>query len=184
MHRSRKIIILCHCLLNANAKVYPLALYPGVLPIVISEFLAKGVGVIQLPCPETSFLGLCRWGMTYEQYDHATYRRHCRDILSASIDQIEALSKDGCEILGLVGIDGSPSCGAFVTCKGYKGGEASSVLTDISGQIDGLQMISGQGVFLQELLALLNDRNLDVPLLAVDENNPETLTTTSRIASC
>ena len=30
MERSRKVMIVCHCQLNANAKIYPLALTGGV----------------------------------------------------------------------------------------------------------------------------------------------------------
>ena len=38
--------------------------------------MSEDVGVIQLPCPEATFLGMRRWGMTREQYDVPAFRRH------------------------------------------------------------------------------------------------------------
>lgn len=175
MNRSRKVIVLCHCLLNANAKVHPLATYPGALGLVISEYAARGVGLFQLPCPETSFLGLLRWGMTSEQYDHPAFRRHCRDILWSSLDQLEALHRDGCTLVGVVGVDGSPSCGMFMTCTGYRGGEVSVTETDVKSQVADLSTCPGRGIFMQEFLGMLKERGISIPLLAVNEDEPDTL---------
>lgn len=177
MKRSRKVVVLCHCLLNANVKVHPLATYAGVLEIIVSQFAAKGVGLFQLPCPETSFLGLLRWGMTSEQYDHPSFRRHCREILGPSLDQLEALHRDDCVMVGVVGVDGSPSCGMFKTCTGYRGGEVSAADTDIQAQVTNLATCPCPGVFMQEFLGMLKERGIHIPLLAVDENAPETLKT-------
>ena len=47
MHRSKKIVIVCHCLLNANAKVYPLAQCGG----VYSEVLAGSIAGRRRHCP-------------------------------------------------------------------------------------------------------------------------------------
>lgn len=62
MHRSRRILIMCHCLLNANAKIVPLASVQGVFTDVILPHINEGCGLFQLPCPETSYLGMYRWG--------------------------------------------------------------------------------------------------------------------------
>ncbi|WP_051328233.1 hypothetical protein [Desulfatirhabdium butyrativorans] len=94
MKRSRKVVVLCHCLLNANVKVHALATYPGIFPPVVAEFLEPGIGILQLPCPETTFLGLNRWGMTREQYDIPAYRRHCRRILIPPISDVGTLEEE------------------------------------------------------------------------------------------
>ncbi len=177
MNRSRKVVVLCHCLLNANVKVRPLATYAGALDLIVSQFAAKGVGLFQLPCPETSFLGLLRWGMTSEQYDHPAFRRHCREILRPSLDQLEALHRDGCSLVGLVGVDGSPSCGMFKTCTGFRGGEVSAAETDIRAQVADLSTCPRPGVFMQEFLGMLEERAISIPLWAVDEDAPDTLKT-------
>lgn len=177
MNRSGKVVVLCHCLLNANVKVRPLATHAGALALIVTEFAAKGVGLFQLPCPETSFLGLLRWGMSSEQYDHPVFRRHCRNILGPSLDQLEALRRDGCQLLGVVGVDGSPSCGMFATCTGFRGGEISAPSTDLRAQVGNLSTSPGQGVFMHEFLGMLTERGISIPLWAVDEDAPDNLKT-------
>ena len=51
-NRSKKIIFLCHCCLNQNAKVRGIASYPGAITPLISMLLEEGIGMIQMPCPE------------------------------------------------------------------------------------------------------------------------------------
>jgi predicted secreted protein len=50
MLRDKKIVLLSHCFLNVNAKVYGLANYQGALEDLIRFLLAEGFGLIQLPC--------------------------------------------------------------------------------------------------------------------------------------
>lgn len=174
MNRSKKIIVVCHCLLNANAKVSPLAVYPGVLRQVMDAFIEAGTGIIQLPCPETSYLGLNRWGMCVEQYDHPNYRRHCRRILESAVDQIDAFSSAGYEICGIIGADGSPNCGVTTIPSGLSGG----VIRDremVDSQLKTFTYKKGSGVFLSELKNMLKEKGISVKLMAVDEKNPSTL---------
>jgi predicted secreted protein len=174
VNRSKKIIVVCHCLLNANAKVSPLAVYPGVLRQVMDAFIESGTGIIQLPCPETSYLGLNRWGMCFEQYNHPNYRRHCRRILESSVDQIEAFSSAGYEICGIIGAEGSPNCGVTKIPSGLTGG----VIRDrkmVESQLKAFTYKQGSGVFLSELKSMLKDNGISAKLMAVDEKNPSTL---------
>lgn len=176
MNRSRKIIVVCHCMLNANAKVSPLAVYPGVLRQVMDRFIDDGVGIVQLPCPETAYLGINRWGMCFEQYNHANYRRHCRRILEPSVDQIQAFSEAGYEILGILGADGSPNCGVTRIPTGLTGG----VIRDqnmVESQLKRFGYKKGSGVFLTQLKEMLKQKGIAVNLMAVDESNPSNLMT-------
>lgn len=120
MRRSKKILVTCHCLLNANAKVYPLARFGGVVTDAMGQFIDSGCGLFQLPCPELSYLGINRWGMTKEQYDHPNFRIHCQDILKFPVLELSALAQAGYELVGILGMDGSPNCGVNLTCKGYR----------------------------------------------------------------
>lgn len=157
MKRSKKIVITCHCVLNANAKVYPLAPAAGVCTDAVLDLIQDGIGLFQLPCPEVCYLGLDRWGMTREQYDHPNFRSHCREILKYSMVQIEAFIKAGYRIVSLIGVDGSPNCGLNYTCEGYTGGEICSP-ERVAEQIHRLRRISGKGIFmtifLEQLAAL------------------------------
>ncbi|MCP4119005.1 MAG: hypothetical protein GY737_27120 [Desulfobacteraceae bacterium] len=168
MKRSRQIIVVCHCLLNANAKIHPLANYAGVKEEVMLPCLKQGAGIVQLPCPETTYLGMNRWGMTVEQYDNPGYVNHCRRILEPSLDEIQAFHSAGYEIICVIGVDGSPSCGVNQTCTGFHGGEISSMET-LAPQIDALKLVNGQGVFIREFKALLEQRNISLTFHGVDE---------------
>jgi predicted secreted protein len=171
MHRGRKMLVVVHCLLNANAKVYPLAGVSGVYKEVLEDHLASGAGLIQLPCPELTYLGVNRWGMTREQYDHPNFRAHCEAILQTALHEMEAFVVAGYEIVGIVGMDGSPNCGVRRTCTGYTGGEMRSG-EEFERQLSRLNMVEGRGVFMEVLEGLLKRRNLHIPLLSVDEENP------------
>jgi predicted secreted protein len=131
---------------------------------VIRPLIERGVGIVQLPCPEVSFLGMRRWGMTVEQYNTPAYRRHCRKILRTTIDTLRALADDGCAIEGVVGVEGSPSCGVETTCGGYAGGELEE-----AGEQQAVR-IAGRGVFVDELRAMLAEAGLgDVPFTGVED---------------
>lgn len=168
MHRSRKILITCHCILNVNAKVYPLADTGGVHTDAVRSYVASGCGLFQLPCPELSYLGMHRWGMTKEQYDHANFRKHCQDILEHPMLELQALAQAGYEWVGIMGMDGSPNCGVEMTCEGYTGGELCS-RANLSEQVKSLRYIKGQGVFMEELIEMMHKRDLRPKLLSIKE---------------
>ena len=75
------------------------------------EWIEKeGLGVLQLPCPEFTFLGLDRPSMTYEEYNNEQYRTHCQKILMPVIEQLLEYKRGGYDITGVLGIQSSPSC--------------------------------------------------------------------------
>jgi len=179
MKRSKKIIVACHCLLNANAKVTPLAVYPGVLREVMDRFIEQGAGIVQLPCPESSYLGVNRWGMCFEQYNHPNYQRHCKRILEPYVDQLEAFAAGGYEIMGVIGADGSPNCGVTKIPSGLTGG----VIRDremVEAQLETFEYLKGTGVFLTQFKKMLEERGLSIPFMAVDENDPSSIITNNQ----
>ncbi len=171
MKRSKEILVVCHCLLNSNSKVYPLAEVEGVYRHAIKASIDRGVGILQLPCPETCYLGMKRWGMTKEQYDHPAYRSFCQSILQPSILQIKAFIDAGYTLTGIAGMDGSPNCGIEKTCLGFKGGEVCNDQI-ISDPCKHLRSVPGMGVFMEVLKQLLIEVNISIPLLSL-HNEPE-----------
>lgn len=167
MNRSRKILIVCHCVLNSNAKVLPLATCEGVYHNVIEEYTKKGFGLLQLPCPETGYLGLNRWGMTREQYNHHNFRSYCHEILQPTLHQIKAFNVAGYEIAGVIGMDGSPNCGVDTTCSGFSGGEVCSQF--LEEQTNRLSMISGTGVFMEVFQQMLSNEGISLEFWGVEE---------------
>lgn len=126
--RSKKIVMLAHCILNQNAKIDACAYYPGIIREVMEALPAADVGIIQLPCPELLYLGLDRQidpgaTRTIESEDTRVARRMsekksqelCRQIVNNIIYQVNEYQKHGFEIVGLIGIDGSPTCAVETT---------------------------------------------------------------------
>lgn len=157
---------MCHCLLNSNSKISGLSFYSGALLPVVNKYLATGAGIIQLPCPEMTYLGLKRWGMTREQYDTPFYRRHCIEILTPYVDQILEYIHNGYSVESVVGVDGSPSCGCRFTCEGYCGGMIDAERPQSS------QEVPGKGIFIRELSNMLNEDDISLQFDAINENNP------------
>lgn len=109
MKRSKKIIVISHCVINQNAVVYDLARAPGAFPIA-SKLLETGWGVIQLGCPELMFAGCERDKNTYNGYNSEPFRAVCRDIIQPVLTQIDNYLAHGYELVGVLGIRKSPSC--------------------------------------------------------------------------
>ncbi len=101
--------------------------------------------LLQLPCPEFSFLGK-REKMTYDQYEKlAGFREHCEK-LADGIQ--EYLKKSGAHCL-VIGIAGSPSC-SLSRIKVKEGKK------------------KGKGIFMQEL-----EKKVKGEFLDLDYDNPE-----------
>ncbi len=167
MERKRKIVILTHCILNVNSKVNGLATCSGADQAIVSDYINDGYGIIQLPCPETTFCGLQRWGMSRNQYDHPNYRRHCRKILTPIVEQIQMYIENSYSIKEIVCMDGSPSCGLDLVFAGYKGGLVNSEAADPSI----VKEVQGKGVFIDELDKMLNERSIEINFRAVKEKH-------------
>lgn len=163
MKRNGHVVVVAHCLLNVNTKVHGIAKYPAVHPEV-ARLVADGVAIVQLPCPEATYLGMKRWGMTREQYDTAAYRRHARTILGPVVDTLDELARDGCEVFEVIGADGSPSCGVDRTCFGWSGGELEQGV-----EVPEARSVAGRGVFIDEFRCLLAERGLEPTFRGVDE---------------
>ncbi len=144
--RSGKVAFVAHCLLNQNAKVNGFVKVPSGYSRLASYLLNKGYGIVQLPCPETAFLGLRRWWHVREQYDSLGYRDFCRKILYPTILMMKEFYKAGFEII-VIGVDGSPSCGVNYSGTSEIWGGEPSLERDLEYPIK-----EGMALFMEELL--------------------------------
>ena len=173
MRRSKKIILLAHCLLNANAKVGGLCTYPAVLVNLLEGLVRREIGIIQLPCPEMLLYGSRRWGHVREQFAHPAFRRGCRQALQPIVDQLVDYRDHGYQLLGVIGIDGSPSCGVAAAASS---GQWSGDFLDKEAtwaKVDNLGTWPGPGVMIEELQVLLAEAQLELPFFAVAEQREE-----------
>ncbi|HJO95502.1 MAG TPA: hypothetical protein QF753_19050 [Victivallales bacterium] len=166
--RSRKVIILAHCILNQNAKLDRLVTsYSGTISEVANIIVNSGVGILQMPCPELLCLGLdrdCIKGTfpTIEaektrvgrKMSDFTFKEQCSNIADNIVYQIEEYTTNNFNILGIVGVNCSPTCGTETTW------------------IDNDE-VKGQGIYIQILEEKLKDKGLKVPIKGIkpDEIN-------------
>ena len=172
MKRTGNMVLLAHCILNVNAKVGGLATVPAGCTNLVTRLLNEGYGIIQLPCMEQLCCGSSRWGQVKEQLDFPAFRRRCAQVLEPIVDQTEDFIRNGYRVCGVIGLDGSPSCGVNETCSGHWGGEIGDGY-GLEEKIPTLHAISGAGVMMEVLRTQLAERGLSLPFLAVHETDPD-----------
>ena len=99
-----------HCVLSQNAVVKGWERASGAYNDIVRILLEEDLGIFQLPCPEFSMLGEDRPPLTREEYDTTGYRAHCCELAAEPAKQIQEYDKQGYQIVGLLGIQESPSC--------------------------------------------------------------------------
>jgi len=126
--RSKKIIVLAHCLLNQNSISDGTADMPGQFTDVVNLLMANDIGIIQLPCPEVACLGLDRQDKHGANRDLLAENTRIRNLLEKQknmeilrkraeeiVFQLEEYSRYGFKIYGIIGVNRSPSCGIETT---------------------------------------------------------------------
>lgn len=114
-NRSKKIALVCHCVLNQNAKIEGIARYPGTFRPVVERLLVANVGIYQLPCPEMTFFGISRWSAVKDQYSSPFFRRHAQALADGVVEEVQDYERRGYQILCVIGMNGSPACGVDLT---------------------------------------------------------------------
>ena len=147
MERSKKIVITAHCVLNQNSVVYPCARKMKDFSEKISGFLEKNIGIVQLPCPEMKIYGLKRWGHVKDQFMNTHFEDVSKALLEDYVKQVRDYIDNGYEILGVYGIDQSPSCGINETCVSSEW--YGEIDTTDRKKIDSVSIIKEKGRFME-----------------------------------
>lgn len=168
MNRSKKVIIVSHCILNQNSVVFPYEREMKTFKKFIGDTLEENIGIIQLPCPEMNLYGLKRWGHVKDQFEHSGFINPCNQELEKFIDTIKDYKKNGYEIVGIYGIKGSPSCGVSLTCRADWCGEAGNYksIEDISSRV---KMVQEMGIFMELLKKKLEDNKIEIKFYDVED---------------
>lgn len=158
--RSKKVVFAAHCILNQNARHYACADFPSMMKPLMKAFADGEIGVVQLPCPEFTALGLGRdrdvppldsiregLGLPEAQAKLIPFIDHV-------IFQIKDYQWQGFKVIGILGKNGSPSCGVETTY--YK--------SDFG---------PGEGVFIRMLRERLQAEKLDIAIKGVDDHRQE-----------
>ncbi|MDD4311429.1 MAG: 2-thiouracil desulfurase family protein [Eubacteriales bacterium] len=168
--RSKRIVFVSHCILNQNSISDGTADYPGTNASVLKLLMESNVGIIQLPCPELLCLGLDRGDICGGERDvvventrirHQLENERSRETLHRLVDQIlfqiQEYIKNGFTIVGLVGINRSPSCGIETTSKND-------------------QEVCGEGVFIEVLKNELARNGIQIDMVGIKALEPNEAT--------
>ena len=106
--RSKKVMIVAHCILNQNARIDTCAFTPSAILKIPEYLIQQRVGIIQWPCPELNFLGLGRQGQNcmimdgsyhhengevYDQLSVPEGRKYLRSVAENLVYQIKEYKK-------------------------------------------------------------------------------------------
>lgn len=165
--RSKKIVILAHCLLNQNSISDGTADFPSQFNDLIELLIKNNIGFIQLPCPELMCLGMERQDKDGGKRELLAENSRIRELMeleenqeklrihiSFIISQIKEYLKHKFEIIGIIGINRSPSCGIQTTSAESK-------------------EIPGRGVFMQLLEKELENEKISLNMIGVKTGEPK-----------
>ena len=152
--RSGKIVVVSHCLLNVHSLEDDLAIYPGLEEEVVELMIKKGVGMVQIPCPEIELSGIFRKALPKEAYDHPKIRSVYHRLAEKITRTLHWYIKKGYEIVAVLGAEGSPTCGISFVGK-WK--------DDVNGKKEfprDIEFVTGMGVFVEEFQSSLLKKNI------------------------
>ncbi|MHB8139062.1 MAG: hypothetical protein ACYDGO_11850 [Smithellaceae bacterium] len=192
--RSKKAILVSHCVLNENTRYPGGAFTRGMLSTVVQEIDRKGYGIVQLPCPEQRAWGgvlkkymLLSYGLnnsgsllnTFRNFLFPLFILHTKwvykKIARDTVKMIEDYKNSGFGIIGIVGVDGSPTCG-ISTCLDMKktfdycaGLNIKSIDRKIyNKEMYGKCLKQGKGLFFLEMDKILRKRNMAITYYSHD----------------
>lgn len=175
----KKIVFVCHCLLNPLSKVENFKSEISEEEVnrkkFISYCLENDISLVQLPCPEQLQLGLNRWGHSKEQFNFPGFIDSCILMIKDTIKLLrEYENNEDIKVLGIVGINGSPSCGVDYTFSAKFKGEISKN-KNLDEMLKAGSIINESGVFIDVIKKNLINYNLDTKIVAIDQDTIEKL---------
>jgi predicted secreted protein len=199
-NRGRKIVYVSCCLLNQNAQSPGIAGRKGAFNELIQMFLDNDIGIEQLPCME------CRlWGGVSRKTIHTFQplvlnsvgrawfpfvefcsnietgktKRACRKEAKKVVKRIQDYVMEGYTIIGILGVNGSPTCGVTKTLNyidmAKNKNKLDITLQDLMNpqlekmiEIEQKARINGSGFFFSALIDELKRRKLDLTVEGID----------------
>lgn len=171
----KRILLVSHCILNNASKVEmderELKAEYRLRNELMHLILEKNIQLLQLPCPEFIMYGSQRWGHVKNQFQHPFYEEQCRTLLNSLLMQVREYAQhpETFRVVGVVSVEGSPNCGYHLTCVGPWKGEIGSDEKRIREIQNSVKGTNQPGVFMEILEDEFNQRQLNVPILTMEE---------------
>jgi len=151
MDESNRVVFVPHCLLNQSIRSNLGKKSNEKVKDLIHLFLDSGVGIVQLPCPEIEFNGKLK-KYSGKVYKTKNYKEHCQGLSLVVSKEIKKYLDSDYNILGIFGIEFSPTCAVHKINNGKK--------VDFK-----------RGIFIEELEKQMQKQNFQVPIVPVNLNN-------------
>ncbi len=149
--KNKGIIALSHCILNKFSVVETSNPKKKDIGKLLNFLLENNMGIIQLPCPETQMYGLKRWGHVRDQFDTPFFRKTSSKLLEPFVVEVEDYIKNDYTFIGIVGIDGSPSCGINISCASPEWGGDFKDRSLVEDKLSTLDYLQDKGIFMEVL---------------------------------
>lgn len=149
-NRSDKFIFVPFCLMAQAYQAQGIVKYEWKSSIkpIMQILIDNDINIIQMPCAEASYNNsLLRNPMGISKYDTPQFNEHCEEIATQVASQIREIIDSGYKIIGILGIEQSPSC-----CVNY-------IYTNKG-------MIKRMGLFMEKLYEKISD--LDIPIIGIN----------------
>jgi predicted secreted protein len=188
--RSRKLVYVSHCLLNCNAKFPGSADTQGVYWELYQALAENGIGIEQMPCLEIMGWGgvdrpLIMYSLDPEKPDADWIRNYpelCYQEANKVVDQMAEYIQSGYQILGVIYVSDSPTCGLTNTLT----------FPDVHYQMIAMEIpedklfnyeykrenvwphlkSDGAGAFIYPMYQEVQKRGFDIPFLPFKPSNP------------
>jgi predicted secreted protein len=162
---SERVVLVSHCILNQSTRARwgggGARRDTGILRDLVDLLMAEGIGVVQIDCPEFSLFGNPRRPRTKEGYDTPEFREICSQIAGRTCDRIAAFQRTGptgIEVVAVLGMEGSPSCGV---------GRTPRIIDD-----EGVDA-SEPGLLIETLMEKMRNMGLETPILGMSLREDE-----------
>lgn len=187
--RRRRVVFAAHCLLNTNTRYLGGACRGGAVREIVEGCLQHEIGIVQLPCPEQhAWGGVVKRRLLYLYGSEGKLRyklgrlmlpillwrtrRLYRKLARRTAWEIEDYQQAGFAVLGVIGVDASPTCGvqqsldmrealskiARLNIETATSEKANAVVRETA--------IAGRGLFIEALADELGLRKIRVPFAA------------------
>jgi len=189
--RGKKVIFVSHCLLNENTRYLGGATRKGPINEIIDELRKRGIGIVQMKCPEQK-----AWGGVLKKEMLRAYgakeipaffrklyiknfikkTKHIYQSMAKEIiEEISDYIKSGFEVVGIIGVKGSPSCGVSASLD-LKRSADYLVNIDIktinketlNNDLYKTCLSNSRGLFIEALKKEIGKLNIDIPFLEHD----------------
>jgi len=150
--RSTKHILVPYCALAQGIRAKGIVKhYPAVVKDVIEYLIQEEINIMQMPCPELFFDkeqngGINRQPCGKSRYDTENNRKVCRRCAVDVVNMIRLFQSGGYDIIGILGVNYSPSCAVDLIRFDEK----------------------GTGIYIEELQKVLNENSLSIPFIGIE----------------